>query len=49
MFSTSQSLQKRTPENGIGREEYIKLLADEYYETSDIGNYVLSYTLGYYI
>lgn len=37
MFSTCQSLQKRTPANGIGREEYIKLLSDEYFETSDIG------------
>lgn len=37
MFSTPESLNKRTPDNGIGREEYIRLLADEYYETSDIG------------
>lgn len=37
MFSTHERLQKRTPANGIDRREYIRLLVDEYYETTDIG------------
>lgn len=37
MFSNHKFLEKRTPANGIGRCEYIKLLADEYKTTSSPG------------
>lgn len=37
MFSTKERLEQRTPANGINRREYIKLLVDEYYETTDVG------------
>lgn len=37
MFSSHDRLNKRTPEHGINRREYIGLLVDEYYETRDIG------------
>ncbi|XP_063709999.1 LOW QUALITY PROTEIN: armadillo repeat-containing protein 7 [Culicoides brevitarsis] len=37
MFSTRESLKRRTPKIGINRENYIKLLVDEYYDkNSDI-------------
>ncbi|XP_068628849.1 armadillo repeat-containing protein 7 [Battus philenor] len=34
MFSTRIQLQKRTPENGIDRENYLSLLVDEYLNSS---------------
>lgn len=37
MFSSSERLQKKTPANGIDRKEYINLLVDEYYETTNVG------------
>lgn len=37
MFSTRERLAKKTPNNGIDRESYIQLLAEEYYETTDLG------------
>lgn len=37
MFSTPERLRRRTPAVGIAREEYIKLLVEEYYETTNIG------------
>lgn len=40
MFSSNERLEKRTPKEGINREEYIRLLADEYYETTDIGKLI---------
>lgn len=39
MFSSKERLAKRTPNNGIDRESYIRLLADEYYETTNLGKY----------
>lgn len=37
MFSSIDRLKKRTPEQGIDRKEYIQLLVDEYYETTNVG------------
>lgn len=37
MFSNRAHLKRKTPENGIERKEFISLLVDEYYETTDIG------------
>lgn len=37
MFSSRSHLQKRTPEGGIDREQYIGLLGEEYYTTSSAG------------
>lgn len=37
MFSTKEQLEKRTPKGGIKREDYINLLASEFYETSNAG------------
>lgn len=36
MFQTADRLKKRTPQEGIDRRQYISLLVDEYYETSNI-------------
>nr|XP_029707581.1 uncharacterized protein LOC109418323 [Aedes albopictus] len=36
MFSTAEQLKRRTPKDGINRKEYITLLVDEYYETSNL-------------
>uniref|UniRef100_A0A182NSM1 GBD/FH3 domain-containing protein n=1 Tax=Anopheles dirus TaxID=7168 RepID=A0A182NSM1_9DIPT len=36
MFSTQERLKRRTPDGGINRRTYLKLLVDEYYETSNI-------------
>uniref|UniRef100_A0AAG5CYV8 Uncharacterized protein n=1 Tax=Anopheles atroparvus TaxID=41427 RepID=A0AAG5CYV8_ANOAO len=36
MFSTRERLKRRTPEGGINRRDYIHLLVDEYYETSNL-------------
>ncbi|XP_058059839.1 armadillo repeat-containing protein 7 [Anopheles bellator] len=36
MFSTHERLKRRTPEGGINRRTYLKLLVDEYYETSNV-------------
>lgn len=33
MFSSKARLQKRTPEKGIDREQFIGLLSEEYYTT----------------
>lgn len=38
MFSSKEQLEKRTPREQIDRSEYIGLLADEYYESTDLGN-----------
>lgn len=37
MFSTKEQLEKRTPKGGIKREDYINLLASEFYETANAG------------
>lgn len=37
MFTNHNQLKRKTPANGIGRKEYIGLLVDEFYETSDVG------------
>lgn len=37
MFSTPERLRRRNPSVGIAREEYIKLLVEEFYETTNIG------------
>lgn len=37
MFSTNEQLEKRTPKGGIKREDYINLLASEFYETANAG------------
>lgn len=37
MFTTHKQLKRKTPANGIDRKEYIGLLIDEYYETTDVG------------
>lgn len=37
MFSSKARLQKRTPENGIDREQFIGLLSEEYYTTTLVG------------
>lgn len=37
MFSSCQRLDQRTPNNGIDRESYIQLLADEYRDTTNLG------------
>ncbi|EAT44731.1 AAEL003929-PA [Aedes aegypti] len=36
MFSTHDQLKRRTPKDGIDRREFITLLVDEYYETSNL-------------
>lgn len=36
MFSSTERLNKRTPNNGIDRESYIRLLAEEYYGTTNL-------------
>ncbi|XP_053667587.1 armadillo repeat-containing protein 7 [Anopheles marshallii] len=36
MFSTQERLKRRTPAGGINRKTYLRLLVDEYYETSNI-------------
>ncbi|KAL5286036.1 ARMC7.2 family protein [Megaselia abdita] len=36
MFSSQKQLKKRTPANGINREEYISQLAKEFIETNNI-------------
>lgn len=37
MFSSRERLQEKTPANGIDRKEFINLLVDEYYETTNVG------------
>lgn len=39
MFSSHAKLQKRTPKGGINREDYINLLASEFYEASTAGKF----------
>lgn len=41
MFSSKERLTQRTPANGIDRKEYLNLLVDEYYETTDVGKIML--------
>uniref|UniRef100_A0A336MK61 CSON001023 protein n=1 Tax=Culicoides sonorensis TaxID=179676 RepID=A0A336MK61_CULSO len=36
MFSTKERLKRRTPKIGINRENFIKLLVEEFYQTTDI-------------
>lgn len=43
MFSSHTKLQKRTPEGGINREDYIHLLASEFYEASSAGKVFMIY------
>lgn len=38
MFSSAERLQKRTPKNGIDRAAFIELLADEFRDTTNLGN-----------
>lgn len=37
MFSSRFRLKRKTPPNGIERKEFIRLLVDEYYETTNVG------------
>lgn len=37
MFGSKERLKQRTPKNGIDRKEFIHLLVDEYYETTNVG------------
>lgn len=37
MFSSKKRLAQKTPAHGIDRKEFINLLIDEYYETTDVG------------
>lgn len=37
MFSSQAQLNKRTPENGNDRENYLSLLVDEYINTNSFG------------
>lgn len=37
MFSSLERLRRKTPANGIDRKEYIRLLVDEYHETTNVG------------
>lgn len=39
MFSNQERLNRKTPNNGIGRKEFINLLVDEYYETTNVGKH----------
>lgn len=39
MFTTREHLKRKTPANGIGRKEYIGLLIDEFYDTTDVGKH----------
>lgn len=45
MFINHNRLKTKTPDNGIDRKEYISLLVDEFYETTDIGKSYLSLLL----
>lgn len=37
MFSNKTQLKKRTPENGIDRENFLSLLVDEYLNSTSYG------------
>lgn len=37
MFSNKSQLKKRTPENGIDRENFLSLLVDEYLNSTSYG------------
>lgn len=39
MFSSKKRLQEKTPPEGIDRKEFINLLVDEYYETTNVGTH----------
>lgn len=39
MFSSLDRLRRKTPANGIDRKEFIRLLVDEYHETTNVGKY----------
>lgn len=45
MFSSADRIRKRTPQRGIDRKEYITLLVDEYYETTNLGKKFLNLNL----
>lgn len=45
MFSSRERLQQKTPANGIDRKEFINLLVDEYYETTNVGEFLFSDSL----
>lgn len=40
MFSNKYQLNKRTPENGINRENFLSLLVDEYLNSTSYGEFV---------
>lgn len=42
MFSNQEQLNRKTPINGIRRKEFINLLVDEYYETTNVGKHFAS-------
>lgn len=42
MFSSRERLQEKTPPDGIDRKEFINLLVDEYYETTNSGTYTVN-------
>ena len=37
MFSSYEHLKRKTPEQGINRQEFIEHLAEEYYTTTNVG------------
>lgn len=39
MFSSKSQLQKRTPENGTDRENFLSLLVDEYLNSTSHGKF----------
>lgn len=43
MFSSRFRLKRKTPPNGIERKEFIRLLVDEYYETTNVGKHSRKY------
>lgn len=45
MFTTTQQLKKKTPEQGIGRKEYIEHLVEEFHISTDVGNVTLRFFL----
>lgn len=40
MFSNKSQLKRRTPENGIDRENFLSLLVDEYLNSTLYGEFV---------
>lgn len=37
MFSSHEHLKRKTPEQGINRQEFIEHLVEEYYTTTNVG------------